>query len=83
MIRLLTWILLIMSIAMILAMIMWNLGNPQLGVLRERVLRTPEQQWAWQEHQQREWEWNKRYANRDFKKCLVKAGYDKCMGRSY
>jgi hypothetical protein len=52
-------------------------------VFRERQVRTPAQQQAWQEHQQDEWEWNKTYDRRDFQRCLVKHGYDKCMGRSY
>jgi hypothetical protein len=52
-------------------------------VFRERLPRTPEQQQAWQEHQHAEWEWQKRYDGRDFRRCLLKQGYDKCMGRSY
>lgn len=52
-------------------------------IFRERQMRTPEQQEAWQRHQHAEWEWNKRYDNRDFKKCLLKRGYDVCMARTY
>ena len=51
-------------------------------IVRERVPRTPAQQQAWQEHQHAEWEWRKRY-DKGFKKCLVKQGYDECMGRAY
>jgi hypothetical protein len=80
--RVLMLILLLMSFALIMAIAFWSLRSPA-AVVRERVMRTPEQQWAWQEHQHREWEWNKAYANREFKRCLAKFGYDKCMGRTY